>query len=165
MALMVLARARLPPPRRPAATARVRASPAVRSICAGVARSPRPARQVAIGIRLGKIGLSHHLDDHDPAREQLHRTGAEGLQQGVQFVVGRRAQLNERGHAIGIAPVHPIQSRAVKVRDSSLPLSHSAESARQRRIRPRAGMQTGQWGGWPGGTHRAGISRLASQAW
>jgi len=50
---------------------------------------PQSARLLAVGIRLGQVGLAHLLDQHASAREQLHQPGDDRLQQRVQFVVGR----------------------------------------------------------------------------
>ncbi|MBK8865765.1 MAG: hypothetical protein IPN37_17740 [Betaproteobacteria bacterium] len=47
-------------------------------------------RLLAVGIRLGQVGLAHVFDQHAPAREHLHQPGDDGLQQRVQFVVGGR---------------------------------------------------------------------------
>jgi hypothetical protein len=42
---------------------------------------PQRARLLAVGIGLGQVGLTHVLDQHAPAREQLHEPGNEGVQQ------------------------------------------------------------------------------------
>jgi hypothetical protein len=36
---------------------------------------PQRARLLAVGIRLGQLGLTHVLDQHAPAREQLDQPG------------------------------------------------------------------------------------------
>jgi len=78
---------------------------------------PQRARLVPVGIGLGQTGLPHLLDQHAPARGQLNQGRDEGLQQSVQLVVSGRNHLDKHRHAIAIAiaPVHPVQHRAVKV--------------------------------------------------
>jgi len=56
---------------------------------------PQRARLLAIGIRLGQVGLAHVFDQHTPAREQSHEPGDDGLQQRGQFVVGRLARFDK----------------------------------------------------------------------
>jgi hypothetical protein len=41
------------------------------------------ARVLAVGIRLGQVGLAHVFDQHAPACEHLHQPGDDGLQQRV----------------------------------------------------------------------------------
>ena len=76
---------------------------------------PQRARFVPVGVRLGQPGLPHLLDQHAPAREHLHQPGDDRVQQRVQFVVCGRTGLDEHRHAIGAAPVHPVQHQAVQV--------------------------------------------------
>jgi hypothetical protein len=76
---------------------------------------PQRARLLAVSIRLGQVGLAHVLDQHAPAREQLHQTGDDRLQQRMHLVVGGRAHFDELRHAIGTTPVHPVQQQAVKM--------------------------------------------------
>ena len=76
---------------------------------------PQRARLLAVGIRLGQVGLAHVFDQHAPAREHLHQPGDDGLQQRVQFVVGGRIRLNEGRRTIGVAAVHPVQYQTVQV--------------------------------------------------
>jgi hypothetical protein len=76
---------------------------------------PQRARLLPVGIRLGQVGLAHVLDQHAPAREHLHEPGNDGVQQCTELVVGRRTRLDETGHAIGVAAVHPVQDQAVEV--------------------------------------------------
>ena len=76
---------------------------------------PQRARFVPVGVRLGQPGLPHLLDQHAPAREHLHQPGDDRVQQRVQFVVCGRTGLDEHRHAIGTAPVHPVQHQAVQV--------------------------------------------------
>jgi hypothetical protein len=64
-----------------------------------------------------------------PSREQLHQPVDDGLQQGVQLVVGGRPGLDEARFAIGTAPVHAVQHQAVSAGRSSGRLSRSAGSA------------------------------------
>jgi hypothetical protein len=61
------------------------------------------ARLLAVGIRLGQVGLAHVLDQHTPAREHLHQPGDQGLQQRMHLVVGGRIRLDEGRLAIAIA--------------------------------------------------------------
>jgi hypothetical protein len=70
-------------------------------------------RLLAVGIRIGQVGLAYLLDQHATPREQLHQPGDDRLQQRVQFVVGGCARLDEAGHAIGVAPVHAVQHQAL----------------------------------------------------
>ena len=70
---------------------------------------PPPACLLTVGVWLGQVGLAHLLDQHAPAREQLHQPGDDGLQQRVQFVVGGRSGFNEQRQTIGTAPVHAVQ--------------------------------------------------------
>ena len=77
---------------------------------------PRAVRAcLAVGIRLGQVGLPHVLDQHTPASEHLHEPGDDGLQQRVQRVVGGRTRLDEAGRAVGVAAVHAVQHQAVQV--------------------------------------------------
>ena len=76
---------------------------------------PQRARLLAVGMRLGQPGLPHLLDQHAPAREQLHQPGDDGLQQRMQLVVGGRSRLDEGRRAIGGAAVHPVQHQTVQV--------------------------------------------------
>ena len=76
---------------------------------------PQRARLLAVGIRLGQVGLAHVRDQHAPAREHLHEPGNDGVQQCIELVIGRRARLDETGHAISVAAVHPVQDQAVQV--------------------------------------------------
>jgi hypothetical protein len=70
---------------------------------------PQRARLLAVGIRLGRVGLAKVLDQHAPAREHLHQPGDEGLQQRTHLVVGGRAHFNKLRHTIGTTPVHAVQ--------------------------------------------------------
>ena len=74
---------------------------------------PQRARLLAVGIRLGQLGLAHVLDQHAPAGEHLHVPNNDGVQQRVELVVGRRTRLDEFGYAIGAAAVHA--ARVVQV--------------------------------------------------
>lgn len=58
---------------------------------------PHRARLLAVGIRLGQLGLPPLLDQHAPARELLHEPGDDGLHQRVQLLVGGRSRLDEGG--------------------------------------------------------------------
>lgn len=51
---------------------------------------------------------------HSLAREHLHETGDDGLQQRVQLIVGGRSRLDKGGCIIGAAPIHPVQQQAVQ---------------------------------------------------
>ncbi|MCX8004013.1 MAG: hypothetical protein N2688_03500, partial [Burkholderiaceae bacterium] len=80
----------------------------------GLQRSQR-TRLLAVGIRLGQVGLAHVLDQHAPAREHPHQPGDDGLQQRVDLLVGGRAHFDELRHAPDTAAVHPVQHQAVQV--------------------------------------------------
>jgi hypothetical protein len=77
--------------------------------------SGRSVRLLALGVGLGQVGLAHLLDQHTPAREHLHESGNDGLQQRVQFLVGGRTGLDDSGHAIDVTAVHAVQDQAVQV--------------------------------------------------
>jgi hypothetical protein len=76
---------------------------------------PQRARLLAVGIRLGQVGLAHVLDQHAAAGEQLHQPGDQGLQQRMHLVVGGRAHFDELRHTIGTTSVHPVQQQAVQM--------------------------------------------------
>jgi hypothetical protein len=78
-------------------------------------QGPQRARLFAVGIRLGQVGLAPVLEQHAPAREHLHQTGDDGLQQYVHLVIGGRARLDELRHALGTTPVHTVQQQAMKM--------------------------------------------------
>ena len=80
----------------------------------GLQRAQR-ARLVTVVIGLGQVGLAHLLDQHAPAREQLHEPGNDRLQQRVQFIVGGRTHLDEGWRAISAAQINPVQHEAVQV--------------------------------------------------
>jgi hypothetical protein len=76
---------------------------------------PQRARLLAVGIRLGQVGLAYVFDQHASARERLHEPGDDGLKQRVQRVVGGRTRHDEAGRAVGVAAVHAVQHQAVQV--------------------------------------------------
>ena len=76
---------------------------------------PQGARFVPVSVGVSQPGLPHLLDQNAVAREHLHQSGDDRAQQRVQFVVAGRTGLDEHRHAIGAAPVHPVQHQAVQV--------------------------------------------------
>ena len=90
---------------------------------------PQGARFVPFSVGVSQSGLTHLLDQHAPAREHLYQPGDDRLQQRVQFVVGGPTGLDEHRHAIGAAPVHPVQNQAVQM---SVQVSGGPEALDQR---------------------------------
>ena len=76
---------------------------------------PQGARFVPVGLRFGQVDLPHLLDQHAVAREHLHQSGDDRVQQRVQFVVCGLTGFDEGRHSIAAAPVHPVQYQAVQV--------------------------------------------------
>ena len=90
----------------------------------GPARPARPGRclqgpertaLVRIGVVVGHVGLTLLFDEHPFADEQLHQSGDDFVQHRLQRLVGRRGHFDEDRFAFGVAPVHAVQHRAVKV--------------------------------------------------
>jgi hypothetical protein len=76
---------------------------------------PQRARLVPVGVGLGQVGLAHLFHQHGSAREHLHQTADDRLQQRLQLVVGGRTRFDEHRQTIGVAPVHAVQHQAVQV--------------------------------------------------
>jgi hypothetical protein len=90
---------------------------------------PEHAGLVRIAIAVGHVGRTLLFDQHPPTGEQLHQSGDDLVQHGLQRCVGRRRDVDELRHTVGTAPVHAVQHQAVQV---NVEVGRRAEALDQR---------------------------------
>ena len=77
---------------------------------------PERAGLVRIAAVVGHVGRTLLFDQHLPTGEQPHQSGDDPVQHRLQRHVARRGGFDELQRAVGTAPVHAVQHRAMQMR-------------------------------------------------
>ncbi len=92
---------------------------------------PQRARLLAVGIRLGQVGLAHLLDQHAPAREQLHQPQHALLARQMKAASGLLLAFGVKGGAaadVRFIEAAQFMNHLVNIGDARTLISHPAST-------------------------------------